>query len=504
MSMRKQRTGVSMRMNSIALLIVPVMYVTGSVLAASHSDAPSIKQDPQTNITDVYAFIGRKYNAPSEEVLNVLVQVRPFSEPGDGPHYDRFADDARYSIHITDPNSAETLIRYDFRFSPVDRGLKNENTILSYGLGTEAGPIQEIGDARQNFTQTYGVWRRANGGATGLGTGFKVGIPNVGNNVTPFYNDADGLVVSGASDEASLDTYTQQAVHETDSGEVLFAGPRDDAFYADVPAIFDLLNVRILDNNGDLGDGLGQDGGGVNGFKGFNVLAFGIQIPLEMINGNGNGNKTVARTFNSVFFGEQTGVGVYASVSRPQFQIRRDFGRSLSFGPWVQGNRMGNPLFNEAFVALKDKDNFNRWSPEIDDIFATYAENPELAFLVNFVYGTAFAESGRADLVNIFIPEVLRVNTTTGPVTLSGEPGFDRLGFIGGDVTAGVSSGWPNGRRPGDDVIDIGLTAVASGPSYDPITIVGDNTAANDLVYNQVFPYLATPHSGTTNRKDPS
>ncbi|MBI1927173.1 DUF4331 family protein, partial [Candidatus Poribacteria bacterium] len=108
--------------------------------AASHSDAPLSKQDPQTNLTDVYAFIGTKYDNPSQKVLNVIVHVRPFSEPGDGVMYDRFADDALYSIHITHPTSGDTTLRYDFRFSPVTSGYKNLNTILSYGLGTAAGP----------------------------------------------------------------------------------------------------------------------------------------------------------------------------------------------------------------------------------------------------------------------------------------------------------------------------------------------------------------------------
>ena len=85
--------------------------------AASHSDAPLIKQDPQANITDVYAFIGTKYNVAGEKVLNVIVHVRPFCEPGDGVIYDRFADDALYSIHIANPVTGEEVLRYDFQFS---------------------------------------------------------------------------------------------------------------------------------------------------------------------------------------------------------------------------------------------------------------------------------------------------------------------------------------------------------------------------------------------------
>ncbi len=164
---------------------------------------------------------------------------------------------------------------------------------------------------------------------------------------------------------------------------------------------------------------------------------------------------------------------------------------------------MGNPLFNEVLVALKDKDHYNRRSPTDDATFATYARNPELAGLINTVFGTNFVTTNREDLVAIFIPDVLRVNTGTGPVRLAGQAGFSRLGFIGGDTTGGASGGWPNGRRLGDDVVDIALTAIASGPSYSTITVVGDNINANDQVYNQVFPYSATPHAGPTNRKDP-
>lgn len=451
------------------------------LLAASHSDAPLSKQDPQANFTDVYAFIGTKYDDDDTKVLNVVAAFRPFSEPGDGVIYDRFAPDVRYSIHIASPTTGKSVVQYDFRFSSVTSGYKNLDTVLSYGLGTEAGPIEDIGDARQNYTQTYSVRRNS----VLLGDDLVTAPPNVGKNVTPHYNDSEGRAVSGAADYAALDRYTQQAIHDLPSGEVVFAGQRDDGFFSDIPGIFDLLDVRIL----------GQDGNGVDGFKGFNVLVYAIQIPLS---------KLPSFSYDSVFFGSQTGVGVYASASRPRIRVLLPNGKTQYSGPWVQVNRMGNPLFNEGLVALRDKDKFNRTSPTSDKItFAKYAENPELATLINFVFDTSFADTGRADLVNVFIPEVLRVNTTTDPVRLAGQAGFSRLGFLGGDTTNGISSGWPNGRRLGDDVVDIALTAVASGPGYGSITVVGDNVPSNDIDYHQVFPYSATPHSGTLNRKDP-
>jgi hypothetical protein len=481
----------------VALGVISVIGAAPTVLASNHSDAPLIKQDPQANLTDVYAFIGTQYDNPSIKVLNVSMSFRPFSEPGDGAQYERFADDARYSIHITDPKSGVTKLRYDFSFSPVDAGYKNKTTILSYGLGTEVGPIMAVGDARQNFTQTFRVTKVTANGERTIGKNLLVPPPNVGKNVTPFYNDADGRAVSGATTLGDLDVYTSSTIHDLDSGEVVWAGPRDDSFFSDIPGIFDLLNIRILDNNGSLSDGLGQDGNGVDGFKGFNVQSIVMQIPLSKLEALG-----IPTAYDSVFFGQQTGVGVYASVSRPRITVRKSDGTRLNLGGWQQVSRLGNPLFTEGLVAFKAKDLFNRTPASQDAQFAKYARNPELATLINVVFGTSFAATGRADLEKIFIPEVLKVVTTTDAVRLAGQAGFNRLGFIGSDTTNGVSGGWPNGRRFGDDVVDIALTAIASGPGYSTITIVGDNIAANDMPYNQVFPYLATPHSGTNNSKD--
>ncbi|MCB1800960.1 MAG: DUF4331 domain-containing protein [Gammaproteobacteria bacterium] len=498
---------------SFFTMVLSMAIVTSQgVMSASHSDAPLIKQDPQANLTDVYAFVGTAYDDPSQQVLNVIVAVRPFSEPGDGVIYDRFADDALYSIHITDPNTGQTNLRYDFRFSSVTEGYKNLNTILSYGLGTEAGAIVDVDDARQNYTQTYSVIRTKGSNVQVIADGNLTPPPNVGLRTTPAYNDpVSGLAVSGATSIDGLDAYTQQTLYRAGTGEGLFAGPREDGFYADTPAIFDLLDPRILDNNDDLGDGLGQDGNGVDGFKGFNVLTYAVQIPLSELTPSpftaafadlGNASNPIPSVASA------NGVGVFASVSRQRIRLLNSGGAPRFSGPWVQVNRMGNPLFNEVLVPLVDKDAYNRANPVNDADFSAYAENPEIAFLINFVYGTAFEDSGRGDLALVYIPDVLRVDTTTGPVTLAGEADYHRLGALGGDIAIASdgkvkSAGWPNGRRLGDDVVDIALTVVANGPSFQSLDPVGDNMDANDQVYHQVFPYAATPHAGPTNRKDP-
>src|SRR5579863_8879880 len=159
----------------------------GQLLASSHSDAPLSKQDPQTNLTDVYGFI------TPNNTLTIVVSCRPFSEPGDGVMYERFADDALYSINIANPATGALLMSYNFQFSPVasDTGnYKNKDTILSYGRGTAIGAISTVGGPQQNFTQTYSVTEtnEKNHEIADLGSSFMVPPPNSGARITPSYN----------------------------------------------------------------------------------------------------------------------------------------------------------------------------------------------------------------------------------------------------------------------------------------------------------------------------
>ena len=462
----------------------------GQMLASSHSDAPLSKQDPQTNLTDVYGFIS------ANNTLTIVVNCRPFSEPGDGVMYERFADDALYSINIANPATGALLMTYNFQFSPVSSAAgnyKNKDTILSYGRGTATGAIETVGDAHQNFTQTYTVTKvnASKYEETVLGSSFTVPPPNTGLRITPAYNNpSTGFAVSGATTSAGLDALTAQSVYTAPTGERVFAGSREDSFFADAPGIFDLLDPRILGP-----DGHGQTGNGVDGFKGYNVLTFAIQIPLA--------NLPAAIPYMDAFTGLSHGLGIYASVSRQRITLRNTSADNTNSGPWIQTNRLGNPLFNEVLVAIQDKDNYNRDVPTNDAArYAKYAATPEIALLINTVFGTSFATSGRSDLVAVYIPDVLRVDTTTGAVPLIGQGG-NRLSGLGGDTTNGKWSGWPNGRRLGDDVVDIALTAVASGPTFSSIFLLGDNINANDQTYNFVFPYAATPNAGTRNSKDP-
>ena len=503
----------------------------GAAHASSHSDAPLIKLDPQANLTDVYGFI--RTRPGGQKVLVVEVSVHPFCEPGDGVMYDAFSDDARYSIHIANPNTGVELQRYDFRFSPVGtRGnYKNLDTVLRYGRGAnaggnpDAGPIMTVGDNHQNFVQTYTVTRVVGNASTVLNGGLQLLVPpcNTGARTTPLYNDISGTIttnpnygraVSGATARGNLDPYTFQTTYDLPGGQTVFCGSREDGFYADIPGIFDFLDPRILIPTGPTPPGAAGVFGqgdrvngykGVDGFKGYNVLHYSIVIPVTDL--PAIGYMAPFTNGQAPGVGARVGVGIYASVSRPRVTLRKSDGDNVDSGPFIQVNRLGNPLFNEGLVAIRDKDNYNRTSPPGDAIYSKYAENPELAVLINAVYGTSIVTTGRFDLAAVFIPDVLRVDTTTGAARVAGAAGFNRLGFLGGDTltngaAAVIPGGWPNGRRFGDDVVDIALTALASGPTYTSIVVVGDNISHNDQFYNQTFPYAATPNAGTRNSKD--
>jgi hypothetical protein len=455
------------------------------VLASSHMDAPLITLDPSANTTDVYAFVQTENGV---KTLVTALGVYPFEEPGIGPNKYNFDDNVLYQIHVAtgkDVAAGRASISYQFQFKT---SYKNENTILQSYLGV----VQDVGDAAQNLTQTYTVTKvdHHSGRCTVLGSGMVP--PNNQGIATPFYNqgnDGENPAKPGVANAGDLDRYTKESIANLAGGYTAFAGQRDDGFYGDIQAIFDLLQLRSP----------GKDAQG-----GFNIHLMELAIPVNELGG------------------DHQVVGVYATTSRRSFHVLRKDERE-DWGDWVQVARQGNPLFNEALVAIADKDLYSRTSPTRDQqLFKKYAETPELAHLINaIVFGGngPAPETDRTDLVGIFIPDLVKVDLSTGPCRLGGngtssgsnpdDAGFSRLGIFGGDtltssVQAGfgggvVPGGWPNGRRFGDDVIDIAVTAVISDLRVSPPVIngpAGDNVNWNDVAYNKVFPYEATPQNG--------
>jgi hypothetical protein len=457
------------------------------VHASSHMDAPLITLDDAANTTDVYAFLSRQNG---QKYLATALAVYPHEEPGVGPNKYNFNDDVLYQIHVaTGPDLAAGRATYSYQFQFTTK-FRNRKTILQSYLGV----INDVGDAAQNLFQSYTVTRvnHRTGAVERLGEG--VVPPNNQGNATPSYNqndDGEQPARGGVATEADLDRFTRQSIAELSDGYVAFAGQRDDGFYGDIQAIFDLLKLR--------GPGKAVDSQG-----GFNVHTMALNIPLGEIGG------------------DRQIVGVYATTSRRRVTILTSVQDPLFLDGFVQVARQGNPLFNEGLVALEDKDLYSRTSPSRDkDLFRKYAEKPELAALINaLVFNANVAPTtNRTDIAGIFIPDLIKVDLSTDPARLAGggatdpvnpdDAGFSRLSVFGGDVLTSqvqpgfgggvVPGGWPNGRRFGDDVVDIAVTALISDLRVSPPIIrgpAGDNVDKNDIAYNKVFPYAATPLNG--------
>jgi hypothetical protein len=324
---------------------------------------------------------------------------------------------------------------------------------------------------------------------TVLGTGTVP--PNNQGNATPFYNQGDNgenRARDGVATDAELDRYTREAIAELSNGYIAFAGQRDDGFYADIQSIFDLLTLRNP----------GKDSQG-----GFNLHLMVLEVPVAELGG------------------DQQIAGVYATTSRRSVQVLDDKHAPKNNGPFVQVARQGNPLFNEGLVAIADKDLYSRTSPSSDsELFRKYAETPELASLINLLVFKApvAPETNRTDIAGIYIPDLIKVDLSTSKARFAGggptnpdDDGFSRLSIFGGDVLKSniqdpfknggfIPGGWPNGRRFGDDVVDIAVTALISD-LRDPNNLIirgpaGDGVDRNDMAFSKVFPYESTPQNG--------
>jgi Domain of unknown function (DUF4331) len=475
-----------------AFLLVTAL--SGAAYASSHMDAPLITRDPAANTTDVYAFVTKENR---QKYLVVALGVYPHEEPGIGPNAYNFDDNVLYEIHVAkgrDLTMGRPTVSYQFEFNTT---YKNKNTILVSYLGV----INKVDDDNQNLVQTYTVSKVNWHSKTVLGKGTVP--PNNQGRATPFYNqgdNGDNPAKDGVASNGALDRYTQQTIAQLKNGYFAFAGQRDDGFYADVLAVFDLLQLRGGPNQPPAKDSQG----------GFNLHMMALKIPIEELGG------------------DQQIVGVYATTSRQKVTVLREGrrGKEKTIGEWVQVGRQGNPLFNEALVAVVDKDLYSRTSPSDDaKLFSKYALNPELATLLNLLVldpDISGIDSKRTDIAAIYIPDMIKVDLSTDAARLAGggpnhptnpdDPGFSRLSIFGNDVLKSqiqdpfmnkgfIPGGWPNGRRFGDDVLDIAVSALLSDLRVVPldptkIIVTGDNLAKNDIGYNKTFPYEGTPQNG--------
>ena len=401
----------------------------GNGTASSHREAPLIAEDPSADLTDLYAF--RSPDKPN--TVTILANVIPGEDPAAGPNWYTFSPNARYNLKIDTNGDALPNVTYRFKFH------------------TKTGPFF-LGDTAQPFTVT-----RIAGGKSKVVARGTTPPNNIGPRSTPSYRS---LAAKGVVSVAG--------------GGSAFAGQRDDPFFGDIGAIFDLVAIR---------KGTGNMGGGKDFFAGYGVHSFGVQVPIAGLNAK-NGT-----------------IGVWSSVDRRKVTTRGTATRNS--GGWVQVNRLANPLVNEVVIPTGLKDQWNALQPVQEGRFQKYYTTPILAAVINKLYKLGAPETGRDDLVAVLLTGVPKLNYT-GPrladllrvnltIPVTAKP--DRMGVLAGD-----NQGWPNGRRLNDDVIDIAEQAVGGFLKGTKLPL-GDGVNGDDRNLLGSFPYAADPQSGFENTK---
>jgi hypothetical protein len=433
--------------------------------AASHREAPLISLDPEADITDFFMF--RSYEPGQSDKVDLIMDTIPGEEPSSGPNYFNFDPSVLYTFNVdNDRDGVADDVKFELRFQNQLRG---DTTALGLPLAyTAIPPITHLdgpGSEGLGVRQTYTLTMVKNRKRTVLGSGLFAVPSNVGPRTMPNYQQ---LVAEG--------TYT------LDGGVRIFAGQRDDPFYIDLGAVFDTLNLRSP---------------GTDMLSGFNVHTIALQVPSALLTGD-TGTTTL---------------GAYASTSRQKLTVQ---GKD-DHGKWVQVQRLANPLVNEVVIGLQDKDRWNATDPKDESRFLQYYLKPRLALALQLVFGantgctpfgdascspsppaatdTSLGNFNRTDLVNVLLKyqpsdkrlsELLRLNLNVPPTPLGSE---QRLTVLAGD-----NAGWPNGRRPLDDVTDVAVQVVG-GPNYIGIG-AGDSVNANDKALPASFPFIASPWDG--------
>ncbi|HUO70218.1 MAG TPA: DUF4331 domain-containing protein [Solirubrobacteraceae bacterium] len=462
--MRLFPTQAPRRSALIALLaaLLASAFAVSLSFGSSHREAPSIALDPTADNTDLYAF--KANDAPND--VTIVANWIPFEDPAGGPNFYRFDDNADYYVNIDNTGTGRPAIRYLFRFTTH---VRDGNTFL-YALPG----VSSITDPKLNVYQTYSVTRERyrNGhkvSSTVIARNLIVAPNNVGPKTFPDYH-----------------TVAAEAIYNLKGGGKVFAGQRDDPFFVDLGATFDGINLRV---------GTGNQGAGKDDLAGYNVHSVVLQVPESQVTRDGRSVSGPSAS-NAV-------VGVWSTTDRPKLTVLTAHGPKPKGSGEVQVSRLGNPLINEVIIPLAHKDQFNNTTPDRDAaLYGTYALNPEPARLLNALFGLGVKTTNRTDIVTALLTgipgktqiapnavpaDTLKINLGVPPTA---PDKVSRMGVLGGDL-----GGFPNGRRLGDDVVDIELRVIG-GALIGKNLPLGDGVDQNDVPFLTQFPYVAPPHDG--------
>lgn len=466
---------------------------------ASHREAPFITEIPKVDATDFYMF--RSYETGREDFVTLIANYLPLQDAYGGPNYFDLDDDAIYEIHIDNDGNAQEDLTFQFRFTDVSTDLQ-----LDVGPAGDTKPVsvplKNIGGIGPGTTDTDNVQVRQEyeitvirgdrrsgthetvmNSTTGTPT-FRKPLDNIGGKSFSNYRDySDAHIYSIAIPGCNID------------GNV-FVGQRKEAFAVNLGEIFDLVNTNPLgarnaEGAGDLADK--------------NVTSLALEVPTACLTGE------AVNSMDEPVIGAWTTASVrQARVINPE-PMANSKGATIEGGAWAQVSRLGMPLVNEVVIGLKDKDAFNTSEPMNDGQFIDYVTHPTLPELLEILFPVEAPNNfPRQDLVTAFLTgvpdvnmpvgvtasEMLRLNPAIAATTAASQ---NDLGVLGGD-----NAGFPNGRRPVDDTVDISLR-VAMGVLADAADAPDGGLDYTDGVQldaselQTTFPYLATPLAGSPN-----
>ncbi|MDQ7017279.1 MAG: DUF4331 domain-containing protein [Gammaproteobacteria bacterium] len=476
-----------------AVLLAPI------ATASSHREAPFITQHPKVDAADFYMF--RSYETGREGYVTLIANYVPLQDAGGGPNYFAMDPSAVYEIHIDNNGDAVEDLTFQFDFNNT-LGNAGAGLALSIDGVDVAVPLANIGqfgngdnsgvqNVIQNYTLNVIQGDRRSGTSTTVGT-YEKPMDNIGAKSFPDYN---GYVASISNSVGAFNDATASVCPAGAQDIRVFAGQRRESFAVNLGEIFDLVNLDpTAATNSQSNDLLNK-----------NITTLAVEVPIACLTNSGAVDVIAAWT----------------TASLPQVRVLDPTPSATSAevtaGPMVQVSRLGMPLVNEVVIGLPDKDRFNSSEPKDDAQFATYVTNPSLPVLLNVLFGvTPPSNAGRADLVAAFLTGIDGVNKTAAvaemqrlnvTIAAAAKGAQNNLGVIGGD-----NAGFPNGRRPGDDVVDIELRVAMGilchalpGVFCDAVDAASgtinytDGAVQDDSQFDAVFPYLTTPVAGSPN-----
>lgn len=490
------------------------------VQASSHREAPFIAGHPKVDGTDFYMF--RSYETGRAGFVTLIANYQPLQDPYGGPNYFFMDPHALYEIHVDNVGDGQEHLTFQFRFQEQRKGLAVTAGGKSIPVPlTNIGPISATDMSAQNVVETYSLTL-----VTGdRRHGQAAPITDASNGSATFSKPLDNI---GAKSIPNYDAYANSFIHSiqipgcSTPGRV-FVGQRMDGFVVNLGETFDLVNIKYPAE--ELAPaGTNARNVEANSLADKNVTSLALEIPTSCLTA-----------------GTEPVIGAWTTASLRQAKVHNEKPESdksvgsvgaktsptdaeVAGGAWVQVSRLGAPLVNEVVIGLPDKDRFNGSKPKDDGQFADYVTNPSLPVLLQTLFGSAGVKAPnvypRTDLVAAFLTgltglnqpgkvtpsEMLRLNTSTLPTA----PALQKdLGVLGGDT-----AGFPNGRRPIDDVVDIELRVAMGvllqpydGSAKDPDPSSDgsrqlhytDGAEPNPANYLTVFPYLMTPIAGSPN-----